>query len=81
MAVNAAQILRFRVNRRSDLPYNDTVCRFDGLLLKNWRPPFEVPWKTAKAVSVPNGHICSSLKSIRLKHVCMRDLILSISTV
>ena len=37
--------LRSRVNRRSDLPYNGTIWRFDGLLLENWRPPFEVPWK------------------------------------
>jgi len=39
-----------RVNRRSNLPYNGTIWRCDRLLLKNWRPPFEVPWKHAKTV-------------------------------
>jgi hypothetical protein len=36
------------VNRRSDLPYNGTIWRFDRLFFKNWRPLFEVPRKTAK---------------------------------
>jgi hypothetical protein len=31
------------INRRSDLPYNGTIWRFDRVFLKNWRPPFEVP--------------------------------------
>ena len=47
--------LRSRVNRRSDLPYNGTVWRFDRLLLKNWRTPFEVPWKTAKTLAAVGG--------------------------
>jgi hypothetical protein len=37
-----------RVNRRSGLPYNGTTWRCDRLLLNEWRPPFEVPRKTAK---------------------------------
>jgi hypothetical protein len=44
-------LLRPRVNRPSDLPYNDTIWRTDGLFPKNWRPPFEVPWKPAKTAS------------------------------
>jgi hypothetical protein len=40
--------LRTRVNRRSDLPYDGTMRRFDRLFLKNWQPPLEVPWKIAK---------------------------------
>ena len=43
-----SSIRKTRVNRRSDLPYNGTIWRFDRLLLKNWRPPYEVPWKTEK---------------------------------
>jgi len=39
------------VNGRSDLPDNGTIWRFDRLLLKNRRPPCEVPWKTAKALA------------------------------
>jgi len=35
-----------RVNRRSDMPYNGTIWRFDHLRLKSWWTPFEVPWKT-----------------------------------
>ena len=38
----------FRVNRLSDLPYDGKTWRFDRLLLKNWRPPFEEPRKTPK---------------------------------
>jgi hypothetical protein len=37
------------VNRPSDFPGNGTIWRFDRLLLKNWQPSSEVPWKTAKA--------------------------------
>jgi hypothetical protein len=40
--------LRSRVNRLSDLPYHGTIWRFDGLLLKKWRPLCQIPWKTAK---------------------------------
>jgi len=40
-----------RVNRRSDLPHNGAIWRFDRLLLKNCRPPFEVPCEAAKALS------------------------------
>ena len=42
---------KIRVNRRSNLLYNGTIWRFDRLFLNNWRPPFEVPWKTAMDVT------------------------------
>ena len=53
--------LNARINRRSDLPYNGVIWRFDRLLLKNWRPPFEVLWNTAKVVFE------SKLKPVSLK--------------
>ena len=51
-----------RVTRWSDLLYNGTVWRFDRLLIKNWRPRFEVTWKTAKALNCGDrGESCHRL--------------------
>jgi len=49
---------------RSDLTYNGTIWRFDRLLLKNWRPPFEVPWKTAKVAQHRRVYTVNSVSGL-----------------